>query len=114
MVLGNDIRINASRLRPDAVTEAQHRFNENLIAIGRKGPKWFEVGAEMYRVLRREGKTPLPKPTVLDSGRPFSIPSREEGRDIPCRIMMPEGKEDVSAVYMHIHGGGWVLQSEAE
>jgi len=114
MVLENDLRINGSRLQPNAVTEAQHRFNENLIAIGRKSPKWFEVGAEKYRVLRREGKTPLPKPTVLDSGKSFSIPSREEGRDIPCRIMMPEGKKDVSALYMHIHGGGWVLQSEAD
>lgn len=65
-------------------------------------------------MLRREGKTPLPKPTVLDSGKPFSIPSREEGRDIPCRVMMPEGTKSASAVYMHIHGGGWVLQSEAD
>ncbi|MCJ1392509.1 hypothetical protein MMC18_005377 [Xylographa bjoerkii] len=114
MVLENDIQINGSRLQPDAVTEAQQRFNENLIAIGKKGPKWFEVGAEKYRLLRREGKTPLPKPTILDSGKSFSIPSREKGREIPCRIMMPEGEKDVTAVYMHIHGGGWVLQSEVD
>jgi acetyl esterase/lipase len=73
-----------------------------------------QVGAEKYRVLRREGKTPLPGPTVLDAGKLFLIPSRERQRDIPCRLMLPEGDSEIRGVYMHIHGGGWVLQSEAE
>ena len=48
MVLENDLRINGSRLQPDAVTELQRQFNENLIAIGRKGPKWFEVSFHRF------------------------------------------------------------------
>ena len=64
--------------------------------------------------MRREGKTSLPKPIVLDAGKSFAIPSREKGRDIPCRLMMPEGGAPVKGVYMHVHGGGWVLMSEEE
>lgn len=64
--------------------------------------------------MRRDGETPLPVPTVLERGQPFTIPSRQKGRDIPCRVMMPGGNKQPKAVLMHIHGGGWVLQSEAE
>lgn len=28
--------------------------------------------------------------------------------------MMPEGDSPPRGVYMHFHGGGWVLQNEAE
>jgi acetyl esterase/lipase len=69
------------------------------------------VGAEKYRKMRWNGETPLPKPVVLESGKKMEIPSRESGRGIPCRYFLPE-KGDVNGVYMHIHGGGWVLQSE--
>ena len=64
--------------------------------------------------MRNRGETPLPKTTVLSCGKSFSIPSREEGREIPCRIMLPAGEGPIKGVFMHIHGGGWVLQSEAE
>ncbi|MCJ1478692.1 hypothetical protein MMC13_007373 [Lambiella insularis] len=113
-MLHSDVNIDVSKLNPAATSDAQHQFNDKVIAIGQQGPKWWEVGAEKYRALRREGETSFPVPMVLDSGKPFSIPSREAGRDIPCRIMMPEGESSVKGVYMHIHGGGWVLQSEAE
>ena len=73
-----------------------------------------QVGAEKYREMRSKGETPFPKSIVIESGKSFSIPSREKGRDIPCRIMMPEGHDKVKGVYMHVHGGGWVLQSEVE
>lgn len=74
----------------------------------------LQVRAAEYREKRRKGQTPFPKRTVIESGEAFSIPSREKGRDIPCRIMMPENGGKPRGVYMHLHGGGWVLQSEAE
>lgn len=64
--------------------------------------------------MREEGKTALPKPVRLDEAQTFEIPSREEGRNIPCRIIMPEQKGPVKGVFVHIHGGGWVLMSEKE
>lgn len=42
-MLSSDININVSKLRPAAVSDAQNKFNDNLIAIGKKGPKWWEV-----------------------------------------------------------------------
>lgn len=62
--------------------------------------------------MRWHGETPLPKPAVLESGENFTIPSRERGREISCRMFKPE-KRDTKGIYMHIHGGGWVLESEA-
>lgn len=64
--------------------------------------------------MRENGETALPKPIRLEEAKSFSIPSRDKGRDIPCRVMMPEHGGKVQGVFMHIHGGGWVLMSEKE
>lgn len=70
-----------------------------------------QVGAEEYRKLRWEGKTPLPKPVVLPEGINGTIPSREAGREIPYRVFKPASGVS-KGIHLHIHGGGWVLQSE--
>ena len=62
--------------------------------------------------MRAAGETPLPKATYLDSAEDFSIPSRHPSRSIPCRILRPQNGKAIKAVFMHIHGGGWVLQDE--
>ena len=62
--------------------------------------------------MRAAGETPLPKTTYLDSAEDFRIPSRNSGRTIPIRILRPQNGKPVKAVFMHIHGGGWVLQDE--
>jgi acetyl esterase/lipase len=71
-----------------------------------------QVGAASYRQLRWDGKTPLPKPIVLPSGVNGQIPSRDTNRPIPYRMFKPE-KGESKGIHLHIHGGGWVLQSEA-
>jgi acetyl esterase/lipase len=72
---------------------------------------WLQVGAEEYRKLRWDGKTPLPKPVVLPEGINGKIPSREAGREIPYRVFKPASGVS-KGIHLHIHGGGWVLQSE--
>lgn len=62
--------------------------------------------------MRAAGETPLPKATYLDTSEQTSIPSRDEGRSIPCRILRPQNGKSIKAVFLHIHGGGWVLQDE--
>jgi acetyl esterase/lipase len=74
----------------------------------------MQVGAEKYRQMRVNGETPFPPRVVVESGKPFSIPSRDAGRKIPCRVLRPEPGGPVKGVYLHIHGGGWVLQTEQE
>lgn len=61
--------------------------------------------------MRWNGETPLPKPQVLESGKNIKLPSREAGRQIQCRVFEPE-QGRAKGVFYHIHGGGWVLQSE--
>lgn len=70
-----------------------------------------QVGAAEYRKLRWDGKTPLPKPIVLPEGINGTIPSRDAGREIPYRVFKPANGES-KGIHLHIHGGGWVLQSE--
>lgn len=62
--------------------------------------------------MRAAGETPLPKARYLDTAENFSIPSRDAGRSIPCRILRPQNGTAVKGVFLHIHGGGWVLQDE--
>ena len=70
-----------------------------------------QVGVAAYRKLRWEGKTPLPRPIVLPQGINGTIPSRDPGREITYRVFKPKGGVS-KGIHLHIHGGGWVLQSE--
>ncbi|KAI9818436.1 MAG: hypothetical protein M1827_000495 [Pycnora praestabilis] len=112
MPLQSDLNIDAAKFQPGAVSEQVTKLNEQLLETGKKGPNWWEVGAPKYREMRWNGETPFPKPTVIESGKAFSIPSRDKGREIPCRLMMPEERGPIRGIYMHIHGGGWVLMDE--
>lgn len=111
MPLTSDLKLDASKFKPDAISQQTKDFNAQLIKIMEGGPKWYEVGARKYREMRWNGETPLPKPVVLDSGKNIELPSRDSGRKIPCRVFVPENGKP-KGVFYHIHGGGWVLQSE--
>lgn len=112
MSLKSDLTIDASKFTRDNIDKETLAFNEKLIKIWADGPRWYEVGAAEYRKLRWEGKTPLPKPIILPEGVNGEIPSRDESRTIPYRVFKPENGAS-KGIHMHIHGGGWVLQSEA-
>lgn len=76
-----------------------------------------KVGAPLAREARKNGKGPFPIPTVLEDGIDLTIPSRENGREIPCRLMFPQSRKSeeerkgTRGVVLHIHGGGWVVSS---
>jgi len=65
--------------------------------------------------MRVTGATPLPAPNVLDSALDIELPSRDDGRTIPCRLVYPtarkttEERKSCKGSVLHIHGGGWVL-----
>lgn len=97
---------------PAALSPEVHEFHQKLMDIMKGAPKWYEVGAQKYRQMRANGETPLPGITLLDTAQDFDVPSRDSGRKIPCRLVKPTNGKPVNGVYLHVHGGGWVLGSE--
>lgn len=65
--------------------------------------------------MRDRGETALPAPTYLPQSLEITLPSREAGRDIPCRLIYPtarktsEERKQCKGSVIHLHGGGWVL-----
>lgn len=112
MPLTSDLKIDAGKFDAKSISKETHAFNDQLIQIMEGGPKWYEVGAAKYRQMRENGETPLPKPVHMDRAKDILVPSRENGRNIPCRLVTPEGGKKPRGVFYHIHGGGWVLQNE--
>jgi acetyl esterase/lipase len=112
MATNTFLNIDPAAFNPASISPEAHAFNAKLIAIMKTGPKWWEVGAAKYRQMRAAGETPLPAATYLDTAANISIPSRDTGRSIPCRTLKPTDEKEPQAVFMHIHGGGWVLQDE--
>jgi len=112
MTLISDITIAVSKFGPAAISSETNKFNVAVIE------KLFEVGAAKYREMRKSGQTTLPAPTVLPEGIDITIPSRDSGRDIPCRLMYPssrktsEERKHCKGVVCHFHGGGWTLGDE--
>ena len=114
MPLTSDLNVDATKFDRKLTDKTTKEFNEKLIKIWKDGPRWYDegVGAAAYRKLRWEGKTPLPKPIVLPEGVNGTIPSRDAGREITYRVFQPASGKP-KGIHLHIHGGGWVLQSEA-
>ena len=80
-------------------------FNEAIEALLATLPPVFTVPPEVTRRERREGGGVFPAPVFEPRARWEHIPGR--GGDIPLRIIEPEGEPQ--GVYLHFHGGGWVL-----
>lgn len=108
----SDLSITASKLRPEAVRESVTAFNNKLAELTKNLPPWHTVGAAKYREMIAKGGAVLPAPVMLN-GTSLNIPSREQGRTIPCRVMRPDGDVPIKGIFMHMHGGGWVLGSES-
>ncbi|TVY39092.1 AB hydrolase superfamily protein [Lachnellula occidentalis] len=118
MPLKSDIFIDARKFDPANNSERVNKFNEAIIAIFSSAVDWYEVGAAKYRKMRWAGEAGVPVPPVLPQGINFTIPSRESGRDIPCRVMYPmsratgEDRKKCKGSILHFHGGGWTLGDE--
>ena len=80
-------------------------FNEGLERLLGTLPPVFTVPPELTRSRRRAGDDIFPPPVFLPEARWERIPGR--AGEIPLRIIEPEGES--RGVYLHFHGGGWVL-----
>jgi acetyl esterase len=91
--------------RPEAIAEDTAKLNEEMVALMTPLPNWWNVGAEATREARRQGRGPFPAPVLSPRARTVAITGRD-GNEIPLRVIAPGRPR---GVYLHIHGGGWVL-----
>ena len=91
--------------RPDAIATDTATLNSTLVEMMTGLPEWWNVGAEATREARRQGRGPFPAAVKSPRARTMLISGRD-GNDIPLRIIAPD---QVRGVYLHLHGGGWVL-----
>jgi acetyl esterase/lipase len=72
-------------------------------------PSVHTVDPAVTRQQRAEGRGTFPAPEVVAEGVTGTIPGPAGAPDVTVRTFVPPG--DVAGVYLHIHGGGWVLGS---
>lgn len=80
-------------------------FNASIEDSTRDLPKVWEVGAELARRARDEGKSVFGPVVLSDRATEMSIPGPAGA--LGLRVFRPAGP--ASGVLLHIHGGGWVL-----
>ncbi|TAQ90611.1 hypothetical protein B7494_g1076 [Chlorociboria aeruginascens] len=115
MPLKSDINIDAVKFSPDSASEQARKVSQFLGKMLNQGPKWHEVGAARFREMYERGETALPPPAYHPDALNVTIPSRNPGRNIACRLVYPaarkgaEERRNTRGTILHIHGGGWVL-----
>ncbi len=87
----------------DELAEAR-RINDMVEQVLAGMPSVHTVDPVVTRRERAEGRGIFPAPERLDVARTVSVPG--PAGDIPVRVLAPDR---VDGVYLHIHGGGWVL-----
>jgi acetyl esterase/lipase len=93
--------------RPEAISEETRILNESLIAAQSGLPNWWDSGAQATREMRARGEGPFPLPPRSAKAREIRIDGKG-GHKIPLRVIAPDRPR---GVYLHIHGGGFVLGS---
>ena len=102
MIFGPDL------FRPEAIDADTAKLNATMIALMTPLPEWWNISAAAAREGRRLGRGPFPAPVLSPRARTIVIEGRD-GVAIPLRVIAPAAPP--RGVYLHIHGGGWVLGS---
>ncbi|MGH2611194.1 MAG: alpha/beta hydrolase, partial [Tepidiformaceae bacterium] len=100
------LNIDPALFRPEAISPEAAAFNAQVEAqLATVTPSWRRQPQEV-RDERESGKGMF-GPVVTVPEAQDRIVSTPTG-DVPVRIILP-GKDRVEGVFLHIHGGGWVL-----
>ena len=91
--------------REAAIDPDTAQLNAQLIELLADQPEWWIVGAEAMRAARRRGEGPFPAPVMSTRARTMTITGKE-GNEIALRVIAPAQPR---GIYLHLHGGGWVL-----
>ncbi|HWB51633.1 MAG TPA: alpha/beta hydrolase [Stellaceae bacterium] len=89
-----------------AIDPETAKLNRQMIELLTGQPEWWVTGPAAFRAMRRRGEGPFPAPVFSPRARTMTITGRD-GNTIPLRIIAPQGQ--ARGVYLHLHGGGWVL-----
>jgi len=89
----------------DALLAETRAFNAELERRLAAEPSVMEAGAVETRRRRRAGEGTFPAPVYLPEARDLTAPG--PGGPVGLRVVMPAGEP--TGVYVHLHGGGWVL-----
>ena len=81
------------------------RLNARMIEVLADQPEWWIIGAAAMRAARRRGEGPFPAPVMSPRARTMTIPGKDGG-EIALRVIAPPQPR---GIYLHLHGGGWVL-----
>jgi acetyl esterase len=100
-------QLDPALFRKEAIGEDTAKLNDAMVELMTGLPEWWSVGAEATREARRQGRGPFPPPVYSPRARTIVITGRD-GNEIRLRVIAPA---QVRGVYLHIHGGGWVLGS---
>ena len=92
--------------RPEAIDPDTAKLNEAMIALMTPLPEWWNTSAVVARENRRLGRGPFPPVVLSPRARTIVIEGRD-GNEIPLRVIVPNHAP--RGVYLHCHGGGWVL-----
>ena len=97
--------LDPTMLRPEAISEETHLFNEMIVKLLTPLPDWWDVGPQSVRDARARGEGPFPLAPKSSRARTITIEGKG-GHKIPLRVVAPQNPR---GVYLHIHGGGMVL-----
>jgi acetyl esterase/lipase len=89
-----------------AIDPATRALNAKMVELMTPLPEWWITSAEAMRAARRRGDGPFPAPVMSPRASNRRIKGRA-GNEITLRVLPPKGAP--RGVYLHIHGGGWVL-----
>ena len=82
------------------------KLNAQMIELLTDQPEWWIVGAQAMRAARRRGEGPFPAPVMSSRARTLTITGKD-ANEIPLRVIEPA--QPPRGIYLHLHGGGWVL-----
>jgi acetyl esterase len=88
-----------------AIAPDTAELNARMIQLLTDQPEWWIVGAEAMRAARRRGEGPFPAPVMSSRASARTITGKD-GNQIPLRVIAPAQPR---GIYLHLHGGGWVL-----
>jgi len=104
MIMSNLYTIDPKLFDPAAIDAETAAFNERIEKELSAAPPLYRFEPQVIRDARAAGYSVFGPVKHLDQARSRFVPG--PGGDIPVRVFIPP---KVAGVYMHIHGGGFML-----